>query len=442
MSCLTITSVDCVDVRFPTSLELDGSDAMHKRPDYSAAYVTIHTDSKYKGNGIGFTLGRGTELVVSAVKMLSHLVVGCKTSDIFNDFAAFWRKLVHEDQIRWLGPEKGVTHLATAAIINAIWDLWAKMEEKPLWKLLVDMSPEQLVSTIDFSYITDVITKNEALTLLKSRQVTAQERARLLKSRGYPAYITSAGWLGYSDDKIRDKCRVALKEGFTSFKMKVGTSLEDDIKRSVLIREEIGYECNLMMDANQRWDVEEAVDHMKKLAFSKPLWIEEPTSPDDVLGHARIARELKEDGIGVATGEACQNKVIFKQLMQANAISFCQIDSCRVGGVNENLAIILMANKFNVPVCPHAGGVGLCEMVQHFSFFDFISVSGSMEGRMIEYVDHLHDHFVDPIRVENARYMLPQLSGMGCEMKKETLIEYAFPDGPVWKKLQQSQQIA
>jgi len=435
MVCLT--KIEAADVRFLTSLHLDGSDAMHKNPDYSAAYVTIHTDGDKKGYGIGFTLGKGTCLVVSAIELLKPLVVGKTLEDITKDFRGFWRQLTCEDQLRWVGPEKGVVHIATAAVVNAIWDLWARVEEKPLWKLLSDMEPEKLVSTIDFTYITDAITETEAIEMLKSKQEGKASRGQYLLHNGFPAYTTSVGWMGYSDEKIIGLCRQQLKEGWTRFKLKVGADLEDDVRRCNLVRQEIGWDNTLMMDANQRWDVGVAKERMSVLSQLKPLWLEEPTSPDDVLGHAAIAAFLKEKGVGVATGEHCQNRVIFKQLLQAKAISFCQIDSCRVGGVNENLAIILMASKFGVPVVPHAGGVGLCEMVQHLSFFDYICVSASLENRMIEYVSHLHEHFEDPVNVKSGVYRLPQKAGYGCEMKADSVRDHIYPEGRVWSKLLQ-----
>ncbi|XP_065062385.1 mitochondrial enolase superfamily member 1-like isoform X2 [Rhopilema esculentum] len=432
---VVITAVEVVDVRFPTSLELHGSDAMHKSPDYSAAYVTLHTNRGKKGHGIGFTLGKGTCLVVQAVELLKPLVVGVEFEEIKNNFRQFWKDMTNEDQLRWLGPEKGVIHIATAAIVNALWDLWAKIENKPLWKLVVDMEPEQLVSTIDFTYISDVITEQEAIEMLKTKQPGKTEREKYLRINGYPAYTTCVGWMGYSDEKIVELCRARLKEGWTSFKVKVGADIDDDVRRCKLVRQEIGWDNNLMMDANQRWDVDEAKQRMSVLRQFKPLWIEEPTSPDDILGHAAIATHLREAGVGVATGEHCQNRVIFKQLMQANAISFCQIDSCRVGGVNENLAIILMAAKFGVPVCPHAGGVGLCEMVQHLSIFDYICVSADLENRMIEYVSHLHEHFEDPVNVKNGTYHIPKLPGYGCQMKPKSIWDHTYPTGRVWTKL-------
>ena len=427
---MTITSIDVLDIRFPTSRTDAGTDAMHTDPDYSAAYVILHTDAGLEGHGLTFTIGRGNEICVMAIEAYRPLVVGRRLQEITSDFAGFWRALAGESQLRWLGPEKGVIHLALGAIVNAVWDLYAKAEEKPLWRLLSSMTPEQLVSCIDFRYITDALTPDEAIAILQRQQATRAEREALLLEKGYPAYTTSVGWFGYSDDKIRSLCREALADGWTHFKVKVGGAPEDDARRVRLVREEIGPACRLMIDANQRWDVAEAIARVTDLARFDLWWIEEPTSPDDVLGHASIARAVAP--VRVATGEHCANRVLFKQLMQANAIGVCQIDSCRVGGVNENLAILLMAAKFGIPVCPHAGGVGLCEHVQHLSMFDYVAVSGTVEGRVIEYVDHLHEHFVDPVRVRGGRYLVPKRPGYSVEMLPESRIRYAFPGGAAW----------
>ena len=429
-----ITGIEVRDVRFPTSKSLDGSDAMNPDPDYSATYVILLTNhpNNLEGHGLTFTIGRGNELCVAAIKSLSHLVVGKSMLDIAKDMAGFWKQLTGDSQLRWLGPEKGVIHLSTGAIVNAVWDLYAKIEGKPLWKLLADMTPEELVACVDFTYITDAITPEEALQLLKAKEATKQNRINNLLENGYPAYTTSAGWLGYSDEKMRRLCQEAKAEGFTHLKMKVGSNLADDMRRAAIIREEIGDDLRLMMDANQKWDVQEAIDNMKELAKYNPYWIEEPTSPDDILGHAAIARAVAP--IKVATGEHCQNRVVFKQLMQAQAIEICQIDSCRVGGVNEILAILLMAAKFDIPVCPHAGGVGLCEYVQHLSMIDYIAISSSLENRIIEYVDHLHEHFFDPVVIKNGNYMAPSMPGYSIEIKPESLEKYNFPDGEVWQE--------
>lgn len=432
-----ITGLSVKDVRFPTSLGQHGSDAMHTDPDYSAAYVVIETDAEdaIKGYGLTFTLGKGTEIVVCAVKALSHLVVGRNLEDIVTNFRDYYRELTSDGQLRWIGPEKGVVQLATAAVLNAVWDLWAKQERKPLWKLLVDMTPEQLVSCIDFRYITDVLTEAQALEILQNGKQRQETREEHMMKSGYPAYTTSCAWLGYSDKQLQKLCSDALKEGWTRFKVKVGADLQDDKRRCKLIRDMIGPDNQLMLDANQRWDVNEAISWVKELSVFKPLWIEEPTSPDDILGHGTISKALAPLGIGVATGEQCHNRVMFKQFLQACSLQYLQIDSCRLGSVNENLSVLLMAKKFNIPVCPHAGGVGLCELVQHLIIFDYISVSGSLENRMCEYVDHLHEHFKYPVTVRNAAYIPPMDPGYSTEMKEESVLLYQFPSGSIWQQL-------
>lgn len=430
---ITITGLEATDLRFPTSRTAAGTDAMHRDPDYSAAYVILKTDGALEGHGLTFTIGRGNEICVAAIDAMRHLVAGRRLDDITSDFAGFWRSLASESQLRWLGPEKGAIHLALAAIVNAVWDLHAKAEGKPLWKLLADMSPRQIVAAIDFRYITDALTPEEAIDILERMQPGKSDREAELRRRGYPAYTTSAGWMGYSDEGIRGLVRRALAEGWTHFKVKVGGAPEDDARRVALVREEIGPDRTLMIDANQNWDVNEAIARVTELARFGLRWIEEPTSPDDVLGHAAIAKAVRPAGVGVATGEHCANRVIFKQLMQARAIDFCQIDSCRLGGVNENLAVILMAAKFGVPVCPHAGGVGLCEYVQHLSMFDYLSVSGTMDGRVTEFVDHLHEHFEDPVVIREARYMPPTRPGYSITIKPESRMRHRYPDGPIWR---------
>jgi L-fuconate dehydratase len=428
----TITTLDVLDIRFPTSRNLDGSDAMNPDPDYSAAYVVLGTDAGdgLEGHGLTFTIGRGTEVVVAAVDALRPLVVGRSLEATLADMGGFWRTLTGDSQLRWIGPEKGVIHLATAAVVNAAWDLFAKRESKPLWKLLADMTPDEIVDLVDFRYLTDALTPSEALDLLGRLAPTRGDREAELARDGYPAYATSVGWLGYPDDKIRRLCREALAEGWTKFKLKVGLDIDDDIRRMRIVREEIGPDLMLAVDANQRWDVPVAIDWMSRLAPFEPYWIEEPTSPDDILGHAAIARGVAP--VRVATGEHVHNRVMFKQFLQAGAISVCQIDACRLAGVNEVVAVLLLAAKFRVPVCPHAGGVGLCELVQHLSAFDYIAVSGSMDGRMIEYVDHLHEHFVDPVVIRSGRYVLPSRPGYSAEMRPESLARYRYPDGPEW----------
>jgi L-fuconate dehydratase len=428
---MTITNLTVRDIRFPTSANQDGSDALNLG-DYSATYIVLDTGTGLEGHGLTFTNGRGNEIVVAAVHALKHHVVGRRLDDIVADMRSLYRDLTVDKQLRWLGPEKGILHMATGALLNAVWDLWAKRERKPMWKHLVDLTPEQLVSTIDFSYITDVLTPEEAVAMLRARRSGLEAREAEMRADGYPAYTTSTGWLGYPDDKVRRLCREAIGQGWTAFKMKVGQNLEDNIRRAAIMREEIGPDRQLMMDANQCWDVDEAIVQMKALARFDPWWIEEPTSPDDVLGHARIAREIAP--IAVATGEVCQNRVMFKQLLQAGAIRYVQVDSCRMGGVNEALAVMLMANKFQKPVCPHAGGVGLCEYVQHLSIFDYVAVSGSLEHRVCEYVDHLHEHFVDPCIARNARYVTPLRPGYSIEIKPQSIVDYEFPAGRVWAR--------
>jgi L-fuconate dehydratase len=430
---ITITGCRARDIRFPTSRQADGSDAMNPDPDYSAAYVVLTTDQGgLEGHGLTFTLGRGNELCVAAIEALAPLVVGRKLSDITGAMGEFWRELVSASQLRWVGPEKGVIHLATAALVNALWDLWAKREGKPVWRLVAGMTPEQFVGLIDFRYLSDALTPQEALAILKANEPGRARRIAELEAKGFPAYTTSAGWLGYSDDKLRRLCREAVADGMDHLKIKVGRDLEDDKRRCAILREEIGPDRFLMIDANQIWDVEQAIDWVTALAPYRPLWVEEPTSPDDILGHAAIRKAVKPLGIGVATGEMCQNRVIFKQLMQAGAIDFCQIDSCRLGGVNEVLAVLLLAKKFGVPVCPHAGGVGLCEYVQHLAMIDFVCVAGSMEGRVLEYVDHLHEHFFDPVRMRAGRYMPPEMPGYSITMKPRSLDRFEFPAGAAW----------
>ena len=438
-----ITRLSIEDIRFPTSRELDGSDAMNPDPDYSSAYVVLHTDGTtiaaggasvpLEGHGSTFTIGRGNEIVCAAIRAHEHLVVGRTLEEFAADPGAFWRSLTSDSQLRWIGPDKGAVHLALAAIVNALWDLHAKAEGKPLWRLVADFTPEQFVRCVDFRYLTDAITPEEALAMLRALEPTKAGRIARLEVEGYPAYTTSAGWLGYPDDKIRRLCREAVAEGWMHIKVKVGRDLADDVRRLTLIREEIGWDRKLMVDANQVWDVPQAIAWMRELARFQPWWIEEPTSPDDVLGHAAIARAMEPLGIGVATGEHGMNRILFKQLLQARAISFCQIDSCRLGGVNENLAVLLLAAKAGVPVCPHAGGVGLCEFVQHLSMVDFISVSGSWDGRVCEFVDHLHEHFIEPCRIRNARYQVPTLPGYSTEMLAASRATFAYPDGAAWK---------
>ena len=425
-------SLETYDVRFPTSHQLDGSDAMNPDPDYSAAYVVLRTDAVdgHEGHGFAFTIGRGNEVQEAAIAALRPYVVGRRVKDVLDDLGTAWRELVHDSQLRWLGPEKGVMHMAISAVVNALWDLKAKRAGLPLWQLLSAMPSEELVSLVDFRYLTDALTPAEALALLRRGERGRDARTRHLLANGYPAYATSPGWIGYDDDKLRRLCREAVAAGFTQIKLKVGADVDDDIRRMKTARDACGPGIRIAIDANQRWDVDAAVEWIAALAPYDPWWVEEPTSPDDVLGHAEIARRIAP--IPVATGEHVQNRVVFKQLLQLGAISFLQLDAARVAGVNENVAILLLAAKFNVPVCPHAGGVGLCELVQHLSMFDYVAVSGSMDNRVIEYVDHLHEHFADPVQIRAGRYLAPTAPGFSSTMRPESRARFAFPDGPAW----------
>jgi L-fuconate dehydratase len=418
------------DVRFPTAAAGDGSDAIN-RGDYSAAYVVLQTDSGLEGAGFTFTNGRGNEIACAAIEALAHHVVGLSLSSIEDDPVGFWRSLTADVQLRWLGPEKGVIHMATGALVNAVWDLRARAAGMPMWRYLASLSSSQLVAEIDFHHIVDALTPAEALSILDAGLEGYGERLAVLEREGFPSYTTSVGWLGYPDDQVRALTEQAYAEGWRAMKMKVGGPIEDDVRRARLIRSVIGPSSLLMMDANQVWDVPEAIVNMARLKEFDPYWIEEPTHADDVLGHAAIARAVAP--IRVATGEVAANRVIFKQLMQADAIGVCQVDACRVGGVNEVLATLLMAAKFGVPVCPHAGGVGLCEYVQHLAIFDYLRVGRSLDGRMVEYVDHLHEHFEDPITVVNGRYRLPTKPGYSATLKPSSIAEYSFPDGPIWQ---------
>ncbi len=428
----TLLALHAHDVRFPTSRLLDGSDAMNPDPDYSAAYAIVETSEPgLVGHGMTFTIGRGNEIVTAAIDAFRPFVAGAALDEIEADTGAFWRRLAGDSQLRWLGPEKGVVHLALAAVVNAVWDLLAKRAGKPLWKYLVDLPTDALVAAIDFRHVTDALTREEARAILDDGRHGAGEREAVLRREGYPAYTTSAGWLGYEDDKIRRLCREALADGWDHLKFKVGRDLADDRRRLAIVRDELGPARRVMIDANQVWDVDEAIEWTNALKEFDPYWIEEPTSPDDVLGHRRIRDAVRP--VRVATGEHGQNRVLFKQFFQAEAIDVCQLDACRLGGVNEVLCVLLLARKFGVPVCPHAGGVGLCEYVQHLSMFDFVRVSGTTDGRMTEHAGHLHEHFVDPIRVERGRYLAPTRPGYSVEMVAESVRDYAFPTGRVWR---------
>jgi L-fuconate dehydratase len=425
-----ITGLDVIDVRFPTSSELDGSDAMNERPDYSAAYVVLHTDSELAGHGLAFTIGRGNDVQCAAIRALEPLVTDLVVDDVLADLGGFSRRLVWDSPLRWLGPEKGVMHMAIGAVVNGAWDLYGRREGKPLWKLLADLSPRELVDLVDFRYLDDALDPAEALEILERGRAGAADRERRLRADGYPAYTTSAGWLGYSDAKVARLATDAVAAGFDHLKLKVGADIEDDLRRCRMVRDIVGSDVRLSVDANQHWGVAEAIDNVRRLAEVDLWWVEEPTSPDDVLGHRRIAEAIAP--ILVATGEHIPNRVVFKQLLASEAIGVCQIDASRVGGVNENLAVLLLAAKYGVPVCPHAGGVGLCEIVQHLAMFDYVAVSGSTEQRWIEYVDHLHEHFVDPVRLRAGRYLAPEAPGSGVQMYESSLREYTFPDGPAW----------
>ncbi len=425
-----VVGLDVLDIRFPTSRELDGSDAMNPDPDYSAAYVVLRTDDGPDGYGLAFTIGRGNDVQAAAIRALAPHVVGRPVPEDAAALAALSAELVGDSQLRWLGPEKGVVHMAVGAVVNAAWDLASRRAGQPLWRFLAAMTPEELVGLVDFRYLSDALTPEEALELLRAGQEGRDERIALLERDGYPAYTTSPGWLGYSDDKLAGLAGQAVADGFGMIKLKVGGDLDDDVRRMGLAREVVGPDVRIAVDANQRWDVGAAIDWMRELAAYDPYWIEEPTSPDDVLGHQAIARAVAP--IKVATGEHVQNRVVFKQLLQAGAIDVLQLDACRVAGVNENVAILLLAKKFDVPVCPHAGGVGLCELVRHLSMFDYAVVSGSMEDRVIEWVDHLHDHFLDPAVVRGGRYLAPTRPGFSARLKDETLVDFRYPDGPVW----------
>jgi L-fuconate dehydratase len=426
------TALDVYDVRFPTSDNLDGSDAMNANPDYSAAYAVLRTDATdgLEGHALAFTTGPGNDLQISAIKGLADWVVGRRAEDVLGDLGAFSHELIHEPHLRWLGPEKGVVQMAAGAVINAAWDLRAKRAGKPLWQHLARLEPDELVSLVDFRYLTDALTQGEALAILERARQGRGEREERLLNQGYPAYTTTPGWLGYSDDKLDRLAREAVEQGFTLIKLKVGADVADDVRRMKVARAAVGDGIRIAVDANQRWDVGPAIDWMRALGPYDPYWIEEPTSPDDVLGHAVIRRAIHP--IKVATGEHAANRMMFKQLLQIGAVDIVQIDAARVAGVNENLAILLLAAKHGIPVCPHAGGVGLCEMVQHLSMLDYVAVSGSWEDRVIEHVDHLHEHFVTPVHLEYGRYRAPLAAGGGGEMLADSVAQYSYPDGPIW----------
>lgn len=427
-----ITAVEAADVRFPTSLELDGSDALNPEPDYSAAYVTLRTSGGATGYGLAFTVGRGNDVEVAAVQAVGQLVVGLPVDDVLGDLGAFSRRLTGDSQLRWLGPEKGAIHMAAAAIVNAVWDMYGRREGKPVWRLLAEMDPEQLVGLVDFRYLREALTREEALDILRRAEPGRAERTARLLSEGFPAYTSTPGWLGYSDEKLVRLSTAAVAEGFTQIKLKVGADVDDDVRRLRLAREAVGPDLRIAVDANQAWGVQQAIEWTRRLAPYDPYWIEEPTSPDDILGHAAVRKAVAP--IKVATGEHTHNQVMFKQLLQAGALDILQMDASRTAGVTENVAILLLAAKFGVPVCPHAGGLGLCEMVQHLAMFDYVAVSGSSEGRVIEYVDHLHEHFTDPVRIRRGRYLAPTAPGLSAEMHPHSVAAHLYPEGTVWKQ--------
>ena len=426
----TVTGFETLDVRFETSALLDGSDAMNPDPDYSAAYLRVSTDAPdgLEGHSFVFTIGRGNDVQVAAIEAVAHRVIGRDVEAILGDLGGFWREFVHDSQLRWLGPEKGAMHMAIGAVVNAFWDLKAKRAGLPLWQLLARMTPEELVDLVDFRYLSDALTREDALAILRAAEPGRAAREPELLRTGYPGYTTTPGWLGYSDDKLRRLAREAVDEGFEQIKLKVGDRLEDDVRRLGIAREEVGPDIRIAIDANQRWDRDQAIEWIHALEPFDLAWVEEPTSPDDVLAHAAIARAVAP--VRIATGEHGMSRVLFKQLLQAGAAAIVQIDSTRVAGVNENIAILLLAAKFGVPVCPHAGGVGLCEAVQHFSMFDFVAVSGTQEGRMIEYTKHLHEHFVTPVELSGGRYRAPLAPGIGMEMLPESLYAHRYSEAP------------
>ena len=428
---MKITNVVTADVRFPTSRHLHGSDAMHPDPDYSAAYVVLETDGDLAGHGFTFTIGRGNDLCVAAIEALGHHLVGIDVRSLGSELGAISKLLTQDTQLRWLGPEKGVIHLAAGALLNALWDLHAKAERKPVWKVLSDLSPRELVALVDWRHLTDALDPEEALELLERAVPGRAERERRLLADGVPAYTTSAGWLGYPDEQIVQRCREVVAAGYRQVKIKVGApDPDDDLRRVRLVRETIGPDVRLAVDANQVWEVDEAIRRIRALEPFDLAWVEEPTSPDDVLGHLAIARAVD---VPIATGEHAQNRVLFKQFLASGAMEVCQIDACRVAGVNENVAILLLAAKFGVPVCPHAGGVGLCELVQHLAMFDFVAVAGDVEGRIVEMADHLHEHFVHPVEIRDGRYVAPLVPGFTSEMHAASIEEFRFPTGSAWR---------
>jgi L-fuconate dehydratase len=426
----TITSLSATDIRFPTSEDLDGSDATNKDPDYSAAYICLETEQGDTGYGLIFTIGRGNDICCTAVESMRHLVIGTDLEDITANIGDFYNNLRSDSQLRWLGPEKGVVHMAAGGIMNAVWDLWARSVDRPVWRLLADMTPEQFVDCLDFRYVSDALTRDEALEIVSQNQATKEQRIRELEQNGYPAYTTSAGWLGYSDEKLRRLCREAVDAGFSYIKLKVGENVEDDVRRCGIAREAIGDDVKLMVDANQAWEVDQAIEWMQHLMPFNPWFIEEPTSPDDIFGHKKIRENI--GNVKVATGEHCQNRILFKQFIANDAIDIVQIDACRLGGLNEILTVYMLAAKYGKLVCPHAGGVGLCEYVQHMSMIDYVQISADIGERVIEYVDHLHEHFEDPCEMNDGAYQVPRLPGFSVKMHESSLAKFEYPNGTEW----------
>ncbi len=435
-----ITSIRAIDIRFPTSEQLDGSDALNKDPDYSAAYLELETAKGKRGFSLIFTIGRGNDLCCQAVKSMQHLVVGRCFDEIKSNISVFYDELRSDSQLRWLGPDKGIIHMAAGGIVNAVWDMWARDEGKPVWRLLADMSPEEFVDCLDFRYVSDVLTRDEALEIVAANAAAKEERIRHLENAGYPAYTTSAGWLGYSDEKLRRLCKASVDQGFKHIKLKVGESIEDDVRRCAIARETIGPDIKLMIDANQVWEVDQAIEWLKHLQPFSPWFVEEPTSPDDILGHKKIRQAIAP--MQVATGEHCQNRILFKQYIESDAIDIVQIDACRLAGINEILTVYMIAAKYGKPVYPHAGGVGLCEYVQHLSMIDYVQISGEIDNRVIEFVDHLHEHFEDPCVVVDGAYQAPSQPGFSIKMHNASIERFAYPDGAEWRSRLQSSPAA
>lgn len=421
----TITGFDTHDLRFPTSDHLDGSDAMNPDPDYSAACIVLKTSSsEHTGHGMTFTIGRGNELCVAGIRSLAELLVGSTVESLMADPVTVYRRITGDSQLRWTGPEKGVIHMAAAAVINAVWDVWCQINERPLWRLIAEMTPEQFVASVDFRYLTQCLNQSQATEILRSRESGKQERIEQLLDSGFPSYTTSAGWLGYSDEELRGKCADLMDRGWNHFKIKVGRDLDDDLRRCRILRAALGPEARMMVDANQVWEVSEAIEWIQQLKEYDLWFVEEPTSPDDILGHAEIAKAVAP--IRIATGEVCHNRIMFRQFMESGGMQVCQLDSCRIGGVNEVLAVMLLAQRFGIPVCPHAGGVGLCEYVQHLAMIDYICVSGTLENRIAEYSDHLHEQLRDPVTMKNGRYMPPQNSGYSVEFLDSAINQFSY----------------